>query len=86
MAAVPFTVSVADTALVDLGLRLQLTRWPDDTGEGHLGTTVCRARFYSMSWNTGADPLRLAGGRAPAQTAYRNSPSTSRGVSSITCT
>jgi hypothetical protein len=34
MAAIPFTVGVADTALADLERRLQLTRWPDETGEG----------------------------------------------------
>jgi pimeloyl-ACP methyl ester carboxylesterase len=34
MVAIPFTVSVADTALADLERRLQLTRWPDEIGEG----------------------------------------------------
>ena len=34
MAAIPFTVSVADTAVADLERRLQLTRWPDEIGEG----------------------------------------------------
>ena len=33
MVAIPFTVSVADTALADLERRLQLTRWPDEPGE-----------------------------------------------------
>jgi pimeloyl-ACP methyl ester carboxylesterase len=34
MKVIPFAVSVADTALADLQRRLQLTRWPDEVGEG----------------------------------------------------
>jgi pimeloyl-ACP methyl ester carboxylesterase len=34
MKVTPFTVSVADAALADLRRRLQLTRWPDEVGEG----------------------------------------------------
>jgi pimeloyl-ACP methyl ester carboxylesterase len=34
MKVTPFAVSVADAALADLQRRLQLTRWPDEVGEG----------------------------------------------------
>jgi hypothetical protein len=34
MKVTPFAVSVADAALADLRRRLQLTRWPDEVGEG----------------------------------------------------
>jgi pimeloyl-ACP methyl ester carboxylesterase len=34
MKVTPFAVSVADSALADLQRRLQLTRWPDEVGEG----------------------------------------------------
>jgi pimeloyl-ACP methyl ester carboxylesterase len=34
MTITPFTVSVTDAALADLRRRLELTRWPDEVGEG----------------------------------------------------
>lgn len=34
MAGSPFTVSISDQALEDLKRRLQMTRWPDEIGEG----------------------------------------------------
>jgi len=34
MKVTPFAVSIADAALADLRRRLQLTRWPDEVGEG----------------------------------------------------
>ena len=34
MKVTPFAVSVADAALADLRRRLQLTRWPDEVGDG----------------------------------------------------
>ncbi|MEA3177348.1 MAG: hypothetical protein QOI59_871 [Gammaproteobacteria bacterium] len=34
MKATPFTVRVADEAVADLKLRLELTRWPDEIGDG----------------------------------------------------
>ena len=34
MAGIPYTVSIADGVLEDLKRRLQMTRWPDEIGEG----------------------------------------------------
>lgn len=34
MNTTPFTVRVADEAVADLNLRLELTRWPDEVGDG----------------------------------------------------
>ena len=34
MKVTPFAVSIADAALADLRRRLQLTRWPDEVGDG----------------------------------------------------
>jgi pimeloyl-ACP methyl ester carboxylesterase len=34
MKTTPFTVRVADEAVADLNLRLELTRWPDEVGDG----------------------------------------------------
>jgi pimeloyl-ACP methyl ester carboxylesterase len=34
MKITPFTISVSDAAIADLNLRLGLTRWPDEVGEG----------------------------------------------------
>jgi pimeloyl-ACP methyl ester carboxylesterase len=34
MKITPFTISIADAAVADLNLRLDLTRWPDEVGEG----------------------------------------------------
>src|SRR3954463_8032180 len=52
-----FTVSVADTELADLKLRLQHTRWPDepaDTGWG-LGTSLPYMKRFTDYWITGYD-------------------------------
>jgi pimeloyl-ACP methyl ester carboxylesterase len=34
MKTTPFTIRVADEAVADLNLRLELTRWPDEVGDG----------------------------------------------------
>jgi len=34
VAGIPYTVSIADGVLEDLKRRLQMTRWPDEIGEG----------------------------------------------------
>jgi hypothetical protein len=52
MQSVPFTIDVPDAALSDLKLRLSLTKWPDEIGEGswEYGTPLALVKTIVEHW------------------------------------